>query len=71
MNVVSLILRELAGMFVDDEFLALAVLAVVAVAAGLASWLAAPPLLVGGVLLVGCVTVVVFSVLNSSGNHRT
>ncbi|QND69167.1 hypothetical protein HB777_35960 (plasmid) [Mesorhizobium loti] len=44
MNVVSLILRELFGLFVDDEFLALAVLAVVAIC-GLLVWLAVPQLL--------------------------
>ena len=70
MNIISLILRELVGMFVDDEFLALAVLAVVAVAAGLAAWLA-PPLLVGGVLLIGCVAVVVSSALRASRKSRT
>lgn len=70
MTIVLLILRELLGMFVDDEFLALAVLAVVAVAAGLSLWLTAPPLLVGGVLLVGCVTVVVSSALRASRKSR-
>lgn len=71
MNIVSLILRELLGMFVDDEFLAIAVLSVVAVAAGLSLWLPAPPLLVGGVLLVGCVAVVVSSALRASRKSGT
>jgi hypothetical protein len=53
MNIASLILRELIGMFVDDEFLALAVLAVVAIA-GLLAWLVVPQLIVGGMLLAGC-----------------
>lgn len=65
MNVVSLILRELFGLFVDDEFLALAVLAVVAIC-GLLVWLAVPQLLVGGLLLVGCVAVVMSSALKAS-----
>ncbi|WP_192177434.1 hypothetical protein [Mesorhizobium amorphae] len=71
MTIVSLILRELLGMFVDDELLALAVLAVVALAAGLSVWLAAPSLPVGGILLIGSVTVVVSSALRASRNRRT
>lgn len=66
MNVPSLILRELVGMFVDDEFLAIAVLAVVAVAALLAFQPAVPPLLAGGVLLFGCIAVLIFSALKAS-----
>lgn len=71
MTIISLILSELVGMFVDDEFLALAVLAVVGVAAGLSAWLAAPPLLIGGVLLVGSIAVVVSSALKASRKSRT
>lgn len=65
MNIVLMMLRELVGMFVDDEFLALAVLALVAVAAGLSGWLAVPDLVVGGVLLVGSLAVVVSSALHA------
>ena len=66
MNLFSLIVRELIGMFIDDEFLAMAVLAVVALAATCAFLLAAPQLVVGGILLVGCVFVLVSSVLKAS-----
>lgn len=66
MNIPSLILRELVGIFVDDEFLAIAVLAVVAVAALLAFQLAVPPLLVGVVLLFGCIAVLISSALKAS-----
>ena len=66
MNLFSLIVRELIGMFIDDEFLAMAVLAVVALAAGCAFLLAAPQLVVGCVLLVGCVFVLVSSVFKAS-----
>ena len=65
MNVLSLILRELVGMFIDDEFLAIAVLAVVGLAAILAFWVAASQLVVGGVLLVGCIGVLISSVLKA------
>jgi hypothetical protein len=64
MKLLSLFLRELIGMFLDDEFLAIAVLAVVAVA-GIAAWLAAPPLLIGGVLLLGSILVLTTSVLRA------
>ncbi|QPC95790.1 hypothetical protein [Mesorhizobium sp. INR15] len=70
MNVVTLILRELVGMFIDDESLAIAVLGVVAVAATLSSWLAVPGPIVGAVLLVGCVVVVMASALKASRKSR-
>lgn len=66
MNIFSLIIRELIGMFVDDEFLAMAVLAVVALAAVGAFVLAASQLVVGGILLLGCVFVLVSSILRAS-----
>ncbi len=62
MNLFSLIVRELIGMFIDDEFLAMAVLAIVALAAACAFLLAASQVIVGGVLVVGCVVVLVSSV---------
>jgi uncharacterized membrane protein YgdD (TMEM256/DUF423 family) len=63
-KLLSLILRELVGLFLDDEFLAVAALAVVAVAAA-AAWLAAPSLLVGSVLLIGSLFVLTVSVLRA------
>lgn len=66
MNIPSLIFRELVGMFVDDEFLAVAILAVVAVAALLAFQFNVPPLLVGGMLLFGCIAVLISSALKAS-----
>lgn len=66
MTLFSLIVRELIGMFIDDEFLAIAVLAVVVLAAACAFLLAAPQLVVGGVLLAGCVFVLVSSVVKAS-----
>jgi hypothetical protein len=64
MRLASLILRELVGMFVDDEFLALAVLAVVA-AAALLAWLWAPGLAAGGLLWLGSVLVLAVSALRA------
>jgi len=66
MNTFYLILHELVGLFVDDEFLAVAVLAVVGLAAACAFLIGAPQVVVGAVLLVGCVGVLVSSVLKTS-----
>lgn len=65
MNLVSLICREFVGLFVDDEFLALAVLGVVGIAALCAFWLALPTLATGGILLAGCIIVLVASALRA------
>ena len=66
MRVVSLILREFAGMFVDDEFLALAILAVVALAAALRYLAGASQTLTGATLLAGCVGVLAARCLRTS-----
>jgi len=47
------LLRELAGLFVDDGWLAVAILAVVALA-GIVSLVPGASLAAGGVLLFGC-----------------
>ncbi|CAD5288245.1 conserved hypothetical protein [Bosea sp. 62] len=65
MNLVQSICREVVGLFVDDEFLALAVLGVVGLAALLAFWLVLPTLVTGAVLLVGCIAVLVASALRA------
>jgi hypothetical protein len=48
------LLRELVKLFVDDGALALAIVAVVAAAAILATMMSAAPLAAGAVLLFGC-----------------
>ena len=65
MRLIQSICRELVGLFVDDEFLALAVLGVVGLAALSAFWLALPALVTGAVLLIGCITVLVASALRA------
>lgn len=54
MNALGVAWREFIGLFVDDDFMALAIAVVVAVAAILAFGLDAPRPIVGGVLVVGC-----------------
>lgn len=61
MTFLSLLLREIVGMFVDDEFLALAILAVVAAAASLAFLAGGTQLITGAILLVGCIAVLLAS----------
>jgi hypothetical protein len=59
-NVLIGILRELAGLFVDDGWLAVAILAVVALAAVVA---ALTPAGAGAVLLIGLVAVLLVNTL--------
>ena len=67
MSTFKLILRELAGLFIDDQFLAIAILAVVLLCAGLAFAANAPPLITGTTLLIGCISVLARSVLRAKG----
>ena len=55
-------LRELAGLFVDDGALALAILAVVGLAGMAAVLMPNTPLAAGAVLLFGCLAALVSSV---------
>lgn len=54
MNTVMSVFRELAGLFVDDGLLALAILAVIALAGILSTLLPDMPLAAGAILLFGC-----------------
>jgi hypothetical protein len=65
MNTLALIGKELLGMFVGDNKLALYVLAVVALAAVCAFALHAGALATGAVLALGCAAVLVESVLRA------
>jgi uncharacterized membrane protein YdjX (TVP38/TMEM64 family) len=55
-------LRELAGLFVDDGALALAIIAIVVVAGILAILLPDVPLAAGSILLFGCLGALLSSV---------
>jgi hypothetical protein len=56
------ILRDIAGLFVDDGSLALAILGVVAVAAIVAAFAPDLPLLAGATLIFGCLGVLLINV---------
>jgi uncharacterized membrane protein YdjX (TVP38/TMEM64 family) len=58
----TILLRELAGLFVDDGALALAIIAVVVVAAVVAMLIPQVPLAAGAILLFGCLAALLVSV---------
>jgi hypothetical protein len=62
MTLLSTIFREIFGLFVEDEFLALATLAIVGLAALLIKGLGADVLIGAGVLFGGCVLVLLIGV---------
>ena len=65
MKTLNAVFRELAGLFVDDGFLALAIVAVV-IAAGVVATLApADTWAAGCVLLIGCIAVLLASALRA------
>jgi hypothetical protein len=66
MNTLVAVFRELAGLFVDDGSLALAILAVVALAAVSASLMPGSPMAAGVILLFGCLGVLFMNVLRAS-----
>jgi hypothetical protein len=62
MNIFAAVLREIAGLFVDDAGLALSVVGVVAAALVLAFGLHAPSIMTGAVIVLGCVCALAVSV---------
>jgi hypothetical protein len=66
MSALTAILRELAGLFVDDGWLAVAILAVVVLAGLCAAAAPGASLLAGVVLLFGCLGVLVANVLRTT-----
>jgi len=66
MSALTALLRELAGLFVDDGSLALAILAIVAVAGICVVLTPNLPLLAGAVLLLGCLAVLLANVLRAA-----
>lgn len=66
MSMLREIFRELASLFVDDGALALGVLATVAVAGALRALMPDAPLLAGAVLLLGCIGMLLVSVMRAA-----
>jgi hypothetical protein len=67
MKALAGILNEIVGLFVDDEGLAIAIVAVVAVAVLLAFGLHAPSIVTGPVIVVGCLAALAVSVRRGRG----
>jgi uncharacterized membrane protein YccC len=66
MSILVAVFRELTGLFIDDGSLALAILAVVVLAALVVSVTPKVPMAGGGVLLLGCLGLLLANVLRSS-----
>jgi hypothetical protein len=62
MTMLTNVLRELAGLFIDDGALALAIIAVVVVAGIVAMLIPEVPLAAGAILLFGCLGVLLSNV---------
>jgi hypothetical protein len=62
MNALVAVIREIAGLFVDDGWLALAILTVVLLAGAFATLMPDVPLAAGAVLLFGCLGVLLANV---------
>ena len=67
MTMLKEIIAELIGMFMGDARLTLAVLAIVAGAAALIKLAGIDPLGAGGILLVGCLGLLIENVRRSAG----
>jgi hypothetical protein len=71
MNLLRASFREIVGLFLDDEFLAVAVLIVVGAAAVLMKLQAIAPLAVGAVLLAGSLGALLTSVWRTAKGRRS
>ena len=66
MNILAAVFRELIGLFIDDGSLALAILGVVLIAGFFVSLMPGVPIAGGGILLFGCLGVLLANVLRAS-----
>lgn len=55
MSLLGMVWKSFIGLLIDDEFLAIAIVLVVALTSGLILLVEVPPLLGGSFLLLGCV----------------
>jgi uncharacterized membrane protein YhaH (DUF805 family) len=70
MNILREVAGELLKMFVGDAWLTIGILIVVSVTGSLTGSGAAPPLLGGAILFLGCIVVLVASVVVAARRHR-
>jgi hypothetical protein len=62
--------REIIGLFVDDEFLAVSVLILASAVITLVKMFDLLPLAAGTLLLIGCVSILLISVLRTTAARR-
>lgn len=67
MSLVDMVWKSLIGLFIDDEFLAIAIVLVVALTSVLILLVGVPPLLGGGFLLLGCLAALALGVWRTAG----
>jgi uncharacterized membrane protein YdjX (TVP38/TMEM64 family) len=70
MSALISLLRPLAGLFVDDGWLAFAILCIVALAAFFAVFMPGLPLVAGGILLFGCIAALLANVVRAA-QHKS
>jgi hypothetical protein len=70
MSALMTVLRQLAGLFIDDGWLALAILCIVALAAVLALLMPRLSLAAGAILLFGCLGVLLANVIMAAQHER-
>ena len=70
MNILRDVFGELYKMFIGDAWLTGGILAVVSLAGCLTRYGAVPPLVGGAILALGCIAVLVASVVLSAWRHR-
>jgi hypothetical protein len=66
MTALTNVLRELAGLFVDDGALALAIIAIIVLAGMVAMLMPDVPLAAGAILLFGCLAALLSSVARAN-----
>jgi uncharacterized protein YjiS (DUF1127 family) len=69
MTLLKDVLAELVGMFIGDALLSSAIIAVVAFSAGCIKLIGIEPLIAGGVLLVGCLAIILIAVRHAALSH--
>ncbi len=70
MSIFIQVLKDLVGMFIADARLSGAILALVAIIAGMLNYTAINPLTAGWLLLAGCVLLLVTSALRAAASKR-
>ncbi len=71
MKIIQEVLAELLSMFWADARMTISILMLVAIAAALLNYTAANTIFVGGLLLIGCLTIVIEAAVRETLTRRT